>query len=83
MAIPFSRFTHSPPARWRGRLKHGPQLLIPLLVLDITIMVLIAASMVYSATATTYYGSMNIGMYWGGSTSEKAYVSPPKHPVVP
>ncbi|KAL1636685.1 hypothetical protein SLS58_009672 [Diplodia intermedia] len=28
--------------------------------------------MVYSATATTYYGSTNIGMYWGGSTSEKA-----------
>lgn len=71
MAIPFSRFTHSPPARWRGRLKHGPQLLVPLLVLNITIMALIATSLIYSATTQTRYGSMGIGIYWDRDINER------------
>lgn len=71
MAIPFYRFTHSPPVHWRGRLKHGPQLLIPLLVLDITIMALIAASLIYSATTTTRYGSLGIGIYWDRDINER------------
>ncbi|KAH7052308.1 hypothetical protein B0J12DRAFT_70098 [Macrophomina phaseolina] len=75
MAIPFSRFTHSPPARWRGRLRFGPMLLLLLLFLDIALVALITATMTYSWTTTKY--GLNIGFYWPRSAAGRAYVLSP------
>ncbi|GME37107.1 uncharacterized protein LTHEOB_9811 [Neofusicoccum parvum] len=70
MAINFSRFTHSPPVRWRGKLRFGPILLPAILLLDIVMLALTAGTLIYSWTSQR--GWENEGIYWPDSSDEKA-----------